>query len=110
MTADTLTDPIVVIATATPLPGKTDQVVEGLRELIPVVHDEPGCILYTINIAENGDVVFIEKWASQQDSDTHGATSSIMPTLIANVSPLLTGPPVVVTHRPVPLGGPKGAL
>ena len=110
MTADTSTGPIIVIATATPLPGKTDEVIAGLSELIPVVHDEPGCILYTLNRAENGDVVFIEKWASQADSDHHGATSSIMPTLIANVSPLLVGPPVVVTHRPVPLGGPKGAL
>jgi quinol monooxygenase YgiN len=106
-----MTEPVIVIATATPLPGRSAQVVDTLRRLIPRVHAEPGCLLYTLNRAESGELVFIEKWASQADADRHALSSAIMPELVERVLPLLVGPPVVVAHHALPMGeGAQGAL
>ncbi|MET4639266.1 putative quinol monooxygenase [Mycetocola sp. 2940] len=106
-----MTDPVIVIATATPLPGRAAEIVDALGRLIPRVHAEPGCLLYTLNQAESGQLVFIEKWASQADADRHASSSAIMPELIEQVLPLLVGPPVVVAHSALPMGeAVKGTL
>jgi quinol monooxygenase YgiN len=111
MAQEATLDPVIVIARAVPLPGRGPEVIDILSDLIPRVHEEPGCILYTLNEADNGDLVFIEKWATQADADVHGTTSPILAVLAEKVSPLVVGVPHIETHRAVPFGDPaKGAL
>jgi quinol monooxygenase YgiN len=39
---------IVVTATFTPINGKRDELVQALRETVPAIHTEPGCLLYAV--------------------------------------------------------------
>jgi quinol monooxygenase YgiN len=85
-------------------------VLEVLKELVPIVHDEPGCERYALNVHENGDIYFVEKWASAELAGQHGQSSPILPALAERASPLLVGVPEITVLSPVPAGGPKGAL
>jgi len=105
-----MSEPVVMIVRAIPKPGQTQAVLDVLTELVPIVHDEAGCELYSLHVHENGDIYFIEKWASLELSQEHGRSSSILPTLAERASPLLEGIPEIIALTPVPAGGAKGAL
>lgn len=52
-----------VVAFLYPQPDKRDEVRAALVETIPLVHEEPGCNLYSLH--ETPDrFVFVESWAS----------------------------------------------
>jgi len=102
---------VVILATVRPQAGRTDEVLEILREVVAQVHEEPGCVYYTLNRADDGSIHFIEKWESAEHADRHAAQSPVMPVLAERTSPLLQGPPEVLRLTPVPAGDPqKGAL
>lgn len=64
----------VVVALLTPQPGKGQQVIESFREVAPLVHQEPGCELYSAHLQQEGDIVIIiERWTTRKDLDAHAA-------------------------------------
>ena len=70
--------PIVVTAVFTPKEGAFDQLRDALSQSIPDIHEEEGCILYSLQrgVAEPDTFVTVEKWRSQDDLDAHRTSST----------------------------------
>lgn len=101
---------VVVTAVFQPKDGKKSELVEAMRRGIEAVHQEDGCELYAIHDAEDGTVTMLEKWASAEALDTHGRGEAVG-LLLADITDLIEGPPVVTRMSPLPMGGEKqGAL
>ena len=64
---------VVVTAMFTPKEGAFNDVVAALSPAIAEVHEEPGCELYAIHEAPNGQIVMIEKWESAEHLKAHAA-------------------------------------
>ena len=100
---------VVVVATITPLPEYREDVIAAFTAIIPQVHDEDGCELYTLN-ADADRLIMVEKWASREALATHSkgaALAALNPTLAGKVA----GAPEVIVLDPVPAGDPaKGQL
>ena len=100
---------VVVVATIKPLPEYREDVIAAFTAIIPRVHDEDGCELYTLNAAEDR-LIMIEKWASREALGTHskGAALAAMGPKIAGRT---AGRPEVIVTEAVPAGDPaKGQL
>ena len=102
---------VIVVATITPQEGKEQQVRDTLRVAVEKVHAEPGCELYALHEATNGsDFVMIEKWASVEALDAHGAAPALAE-LGGALADLLAAPLDVRTFTALPAGdASKGAL
>lgn len=101
---------VVVTAVFTPNRGARDRVVAALEPAIAEVHEEPGCLLYAIHDAPNGQIVMIEKWESAELLDAHGAGDAVK-RLNASLEGLLAGPVEVTRLAPIPAGTARqGAL
>jgi quinol monooxygenase YgiN len=100
---------VVVVATITPLPEYREDVIAAFTAIIPQVHDEDGCELYTLN-ADADRLIMVEKWASREALATHSqgaALAALNPTLAGKVA----APPEIIVLDPVPAGDPaKGQL
>jgi quinol monooxygenase YgiN len=103
-------EPVVVTAYFHPAEGKREELLEAFRIAIPLVHAEPGCLLYSINEAPDGTFVMIEKWESAELLDAHGV-SPAMAAAREVFGRVLTAPVAVTRLTPVPIGDPgKGAV
>ena len=101
---------VVVTAIFTPKEGAFDAVVAALMPAIAEVHEEPGCILYAIHEAPNGQIVMIEKWESTELLDAHGAGDAVK-RLNASLEGLLKEPVEVTRLTAIPAGSSaQGAL
>jgi quinol monooxygenase YgiN len=101
---------VVVTAIFTPKEGAFDAVVAALMPAIAEVHEEPGCILYAIHEAPNGQIVMIEKWESTELLDAHGAGDAVK-RLNASLEGLLKEPVEVTRLTAIPAGtSAQGAL
>lgn len=101
---------IVVTAVFTPKDGARDQVVAALEPAIAEVHKEPGCLLYAIHDAPNGQIVMIEKWETAELLDAHGGGDAVK-RLNAALGGLLAEPVEVTRLIPIPAGtAQQGAL
>ena len=101
---------VVVTAIFTPKEGAFDDVVAALLPAIAEVHEEPGCILYAIHEAPNGQIVMIEKWESTELLDAHGAGDAVK-RLNASLEGLLEVPVEVTRLTAIPAGtSAQGAL
>ena len=100
---------VVVVATITPLPEYREDVIAAFTAIIPQVHDEDGCELYTLN-ADADRLIMVEKWASREALATHSkgaALAALNPPLAGKVA----APPEIIVLDPVPAGDPaKGQL
>jgi quinol monooxygenase YgiN len=96
---------IVAIATLTPLPGKTDELVATLTGLVEQVHaHEEGCLLYAMHRHPDGQrVVMIEKYTGPDAVKAHRASEHFRAAGAA-LGALLEGPPEVLGLEPVPAG------
>ena len=94
---------VVVTAVFQPAPGAKEPLIAALREGIPAVHAEPGCILYAIHDAEDGTIVMLEKWTSREDLAAH-ATGEAVVQLNTLITPHLASPVTVTTMTPIPAG------
>jgi quinol monooxygenase YgiN len=93
---------ILIVATISPKPGRTDAVREAITAAIPTVHEEPGCELYALH--EDGyGFVMIERWSSQDDVKAHGAGAAFT-ALAEGIKDDLTEPIGVRMLTPVPAG------
>ena len=87
-----------------------NQVAAALSPAIAEVHEEPGCLLYAIHEAPNGQIVMIEKWETAELLDAHGAGEPVK-RLNASLDGLLQGPVEVTRHEPILAGTPdRGRL
>lgn len=101
---------VVVTASFLPAEGKREELLELLSETVALVHEEEGCILYTLNEAPDGTILMIEKWESVELLDKHGSSPATL-ALKASVPALLGSPLVVTRLAPLPAGdAAKGAL
>jgi quinol monooxygenase YgiN len=94
---------VIVSTVFQPAPDAKGPLIAALREGIPAVQSEDGCILYAIHDAEDGTIVMLEKWASQEDLDAHAAGPALE-RLDALVAPHLGRPVTWTTMTPVPAG------
>ncbi len=104
--------PVTVVAVLTAKPGMGDRVVEGFRQIIPLVHEEQGCLRYALHQQQGaGDtIVMVEQWASVAELDAHGAGAALIRLNELNRG-LLAAPAVVHRLDAVPAGDPdKGAV
>ncbi len=100
---------VIVVATITPLEGHLQDVLDALAVSVPLVHEEPGCELYSAH-TDGKIIIMVERWASQEALDVHAAGANLV-TFGKLAGGYLAGPPVVETLRAVPLGDPvKGAI
>lgn len=103
---------IVAVATLTPLPGKTDELVEAMRDLVAQVHaNEPGCLLYALHRHPDGErLVMVEKYVDAAAVKAHRASEHFK-AAGAVLGGLLAAPPEVLALEPVPAGDAgKGAV
>lgn len=103
---------IVAVATLTPVPGKTDELVAALTTLVEQVHaSEEGCLLYALHRHVDGErLVMVEKYTGRQAVQAHRASDHFTAAGAA-MSGLLASPPEVVRLEPIPLGDPdKGQV
>jgi quinol monooxygenase YgiN len=64
---------VVVVGAFTANPGKEEDAKQAFERLVEPTHNEPGCILYALHQGADDParLVFIERWASQEDLDAH---------------------------------------
>lgn len=91
---------VVVVTVFTPRPEAKGELIEALREYLPEVHREEGCLLYAIHDAEDGTIVLIEKWASRADLDRHDESPALAG-LDRRVAPFLDAPTTWTTMTPL---------
>ena len=99
---------ITVIATIVPLAEHKDAVREAFLEVVPLVHEEDGCELYSLHEADDR-FVMVEQWASREALDVHLAAPALQ-ALGPKLAGRLTGPADVVVLDPRPAGTEKGRL
>ncbi|MBW9110690.1 putative quinol monooxygenase [Microbacterium ureisolvens] len=104
------TEAAVVVTVFTPRPEGKGELIEALREYLPEVHREEGCLLYAIHDAENGTIVLIEKWSSHAHLDRHNESPGLAE-LDRRVAPFLAAPTTWTTMNPLLTElGPAAAL
>ena len=94
---------VIVTAVFQPSPGAMDQLIAALREGIPAVHAEDGCILYAIHDADDGSIIMLEKWTSREDLAAHASGKAVVQ-LNALIAPYLRRPVTVTTMTSIPAG------
>jgi quinol monooxygenase YgiN len=102
---------VILLATVRPRPGREAEALARFTALLEPTHAEPGCLLYALHRVEGtpGDLVFVEKWASQGALDAHAGAAHLRE--IAEVAPeLLRQPTELTVLRPVPGGDPALGL
>jgi len=72
-----MSTPCIVIATFTPVEGKTDDVIAVFEDVIPDVHQEEGCELYALHQEVTGHLVLVEKWTSRELWRIHSGADTV---------------------------------
>jgi quinol monooxygenase YgiN len=69
---------VSVIAKLIAKEGKRDELVEQLSKLVVAAQDEPGTLVYSLNVSttEPDVVYFFELYADQQALDVHGKSDA----------------------------------
>lgn len=101
---------LVLVAVATPKPGRTQQVLDAFRAVSLDTHLEKGCELYAAHTDQAGRVVVVERWSSPDAWRAHdqGAPVARLRQLLDG---LLEGPVELLHLDAVPMGDPgKGAV
>ena len=91
---------IVVIARATALPGKAEEIEDALRDNAEASRREAGCLEYKVLRAEDGTFMTYERWSSHPDFDQHMTTAHVQ-LLLQTIMPLVAGPPEIKVLREV---------
>jgi len=106
-----MSEPVVVIATVHPAPGRRPEVLGVIAGNVPAVHAEDGCLTYAVHTAEEPErVVFVERWTSRDALAAHAASAHMAATN-ERLAPMLAAPTEVSTAVAVPLGEPdKGVF
>ena len=102
---------VIVVATAIPVPEYRDEVIAAFEAAIEKTHaSEDGVLLYALHEGQDGKLVMIEKYASDEAFAAH-VKSEGLATFGAALRGKLTGPLDVQVLAPHPAGSAsKGAL
>jgi quinol monooxygenase YgiN len=101
---------VIIVARLVPAEGCGPNVLSVLKETIPRTQSEDGgCELYALHTAENGDFVFIEKWADDDAFQGHLGSPGTAD-LGARLENLLAGPIQAEALTPLAVGDTRGAL
>jgi len=105
-----MTDPVVVVATFFPRAGQHDAVHALIAAAQTDVHQENGCLLYSLHETDDR-FVLIEKWASANDLAIHSETERLGK-LVEDLTPFLDRDIEIISMAPVkhPSGHAAGAL
>jgi quinol monooxygenase YgiN len=99
----------VLVATIVPKPGKLEDVEAALKEILPLVHEEPGCEIYALHRGDDR-LVMIEKWSDSTALKEHSKGPNLAK-LGERLVGLVDGRRDIVTVEAVPTGDPaKGAI
>lgn len=100
----------VVLASFHPRPECFDEVRQLLLDVIPDVHQEPGCELFALHEEVEGLLILIEKWSTRELWQSHLGLDTVK-RIQAGVAGKLVSDVVVNELYGVPVGEPhKGAL
>jgi len=100
---------VIVSTVFQPAPGARELLIAALRDGIPAIQSEDGCMLYAIHDAEDSTIVALEKWASHEDLDAHAAGEALH-RLDALVAPHLERPVTWTTMTAIPAGTDRQGL
>jgi quinol monooxygenase YgiN len=70
---------LAVIAKITALPGKRDEIVEVLRDVVSATDSEPGTLVYSMNVDKGDENViwFYELYADEAALAAHGGSEAM---------------------------------
>lgn len=93
---------VAVIAKITALPGKRDELVAVLAELITATNDESGTLLYAMNTEKaNADAVWFYELYTDDDALGSHSTSDAMKAVGKKLAGVVGGPPELYVLDPV---------
>jgi quinol monooxygenase YgiN len=98
---------VTLIATARPKPGRLQEYIDAFGPVLPLVHQEKGCELYSLH-SDGEKVIVIERWASQDDLIEH-ANGAAIGSLTAINDDVLSEPLDVQVLTNIPFGDPTKA-
>jgi quinol monooxygenase YgiN len=105
-----VSEPVLVHVRLQPAEGRHEEVEAVLRTGIAAVHQEDGCLLYSLHRDDDGNFVVLEKWESLEHLQVH-ALGPAVGGLSQGLDGLLARPMEVTGLLPVPVGhAAKGAL
>jgi quinol monooxygenase YgiN len=92
---------VSVVAKLTAAPGKRDAVVDALKDVVAGTEQEPGTLVYALNVEKDGDVIwFFELYTDEAALAVHGKSEAMKaagPKLAGN----LAGAPEIIQLTPV---------
>jgi quinol monooxygenase YgiN len=102
---------VIVVATIVPTPEHRDEVIAAINAAQVKVHEtDEGCSLYALHAGQDGRLVMIEKYASDDAMAAH-MKSDILAELRLALAGKLGAPMDVQLLEPLPAGSAeKGAL
>lgn len=91
---------VCLIATLVARSGQEEALLTRLRTLVPLVHQEPGCVQYTLHAdaARPNVFVFYEVWQDEAALDAHGKTPHFT-AFVTGLDDLLAQPLDIVKLR-----------
>jgi len=98
-----MTQPCIVVATFRPVEGKTKELLALLESVIPQVHEEEGCELYSLHLEVGGKLFMIEKWTTRELWQRHNDAPSVA-TIRASLPGLILGDVMVEEMYGHPVG------
>lgn len=68
-----MSDEVLVVAVVKPKPGQEEAVEEAFAKLVEPTHAEDGCLTYAMHRDKRtpGQLVFVERWESQEKLGGH---------------------------------------
>ncbi|OCK76799.1 hypothetical protein K432DRAFT_385161 [Lepidopterella palustris CBS 459.81] len=70
-----MSEQVNVVAILTPAEGKTEKIIDMLKDMVTKVQNESGVLQYDIFHEEKtGEIIFIEKYVDKATLDTHMST------------------------------------
>src|SRR5579871_5699398 len=92
---------VAVVAKLTAAPGKRDEVVDVLREVVAGTDNEPGTLVYALNVEKDSDVIwFYELYTDEAALAAHGG-SEAMKAAGPKLADKLGGRPEIIQVVPV---------
>ena len=92
---------VSVVAKITAAPGKRDEVVDALKGVVAATEQEPGTLVYALNVEKDSDVIwFFELYTDEAALAAHGQSEAMKaagPKLAGN----LAGRPEIIQLTPV---------
>lgn len=69
---DATTGPVNVVTIAHFMGGMGGAILDAYREVVPLIHEEPGCEMFAVHIDEpQNTIVIVERWSTPADHLAH---------------------------------------